>query len=74
VLVRVRQEVQALLWQPHAALTAKALLESQHTGGVFFELDATRSGDAKSQSQIEAHPFDLRELADSGKGRDPSSG
>ena len=31
MLVRVRQEVQALLWQTHAALTAKALLPAART-------------------------------------------
>ena len=34
VLVRVRQEVQALLWQTHAALTAKALLPPARTSYV----------------------------------------
>ena len=34
MLVRVRQEVQALLWQTHAALTAKALLPPARTSYV----------------------------------------
>jgi hypothetical protein len=52
VLVRVRQEVQALLWQTHAALTAKALLPAARISYGFRAKDSawipvrSRSGNA----------------------------